>query len=123
MFPHKDLTFRINGCAIQVHKTLGPGFLESIYENALAVEFARQGLRYERQRSVQVIYEGVQVGEHRCDFVVEGKVLVELKSVDVLIEKHVAQVISTMKAFAVHVGLLFNFDETKLMDGFHRFVL
>lgn len=122
-FPQKELTFSINGCAIRVHKALGPGFLESIYENALSVEFQRQGFRFERQKSAKVVYEGVEVGEHRCDFLVEGSVLVELKSADGLCDKHVAQVISTMKAFNVQVGLLFNFDETRLMDGFQRFVL
>ena len=122
-FPEKELTGKIIGCAIQVHRELGPGFLESIYENALGVELIKQGLRFERQKLVRVIYEGVEVGVHRCDFIVDDRVLVELKSADTLSDKHVAQVISTMKAFDVRVGLLFNFDETRLMNGFRRFVL
>ena len=122
-YPEKELTERIIACAIAVHRELGPGFLEVIYENAIAHEMRKHGLRFERQYVVPVFYDGVQVGEHRVDLFVEGKVVVELKSVDALNEKHKAQVISTLKAVPARVGLLMNFNEARLVDGLQRVVL
>ncbi len=122
-YPEKDLTEKIIGCAISVHRELGPGYLEVIYERALAYEFRKQGLMFERQRSVKVFYDGVEVGEHRIDIFVEEKVVVELKSVERLTSRHVAQVISTLKAVGVEVGLLINFDEARVIDGIQRVVL
>lgn len=121
-YPEKALTEKIIGCAINVHRELGPGYLESIYENALAHEFAKQGLNFETQRLVKVFYDSVEVGVHRVDVLVEGKVVLELKSVDTLTQKHVAQMISTLKAVGARVGLLMNFDETRLVDGIRRVV-
>lgn len=121
--PESELTSRIIGCAIAVHRELGPGFLEAVYENALSVELNRQGLAVERQKTARIRYQGVDVGEHRADLVVEGRVVVELKSVDQVLGKHVAQVISTLKALNVKVGLLLNFDEARLADGVRRVVL
>ena len=80
-FPERELTERIIGSAIAVHKALGPGFLESVYEKALAHELAKQGLRFERQETTKVLYDGVVCGEHRLDFLVEERVVVELKHV------------------------------------------
>jgi GxxExxY protein len=122
-FPHKELTRKIIGCAIKVHRELGPGYLESIYENALVHELTKQGLGLVRQRTVRVVYDGIDVGEHRIDILVEGAVVVELKSVDTLTSKHTAQLISTLKAVKAPVGLLVNFDEARLIDGIRRVVL
>lgn len=121
-YPHKDLTERIIGCAINVHRALGPGFLESVYENALAHELNKNGLQVERQVATQIVYDDVVCGEHRLDMLVEGQVIVELKHVDGLHDKHLAQVISTLKAFGVQVGLLINFNEAKLVSGIRRVV-
>jgi GxxExxY protein len=121
--PEKELTRRIIGCAVAVHKTLGPGYLEVVYENALAQELQEQGLKFERQKVVKVLYHGREVGEHRIDLLVEGKVVVELKSVEDLAKKHVAQVISTLKAADARVALLMNFNEAKMVDGVRRVVL
>ncbi|MCD4699028.1 MAG: GxxExxY protein [Phycisphaerae bacterium] len=122
-YPEKELTEKIIGCAISVHRELGPGYLEILYERALAHEFKKQGLKFQQQRSAKVFYDGVEIGEHRIDLFVEEKVVVELKSVERLTSKHVAQVISTLKAVGVEVGLLINFDESRVVDGIQRVVL
>lgn len=122
-YPHKELTERIIGCAICVHRALGPGYLEAIYENAMGYELRKQRLSFERQRSIKIVYDGFEVGKHRIDLLVEGKVVVELKSVDMLVPKHLAQVISTLKAAHLQVGLLLNFDEARMIDGVKRVVL
>ena len=121
-YPHRDLTRKIIGCAISVHRELGPGYLESVYENALAYELRKQGVCFDRQKPVKVLYDGHPVGEHRADLVVENKVVVELKHVDTVVPKHVAQVISTLKAFRLKVGLLINFNEARLVDGVTRVI-
>lgn len=122
-FPHQELSRKIIGCAIQVHKVLGPGYLESIYENALLYELAKQGMQVQRQVVAEVLYDGQVVGEHRADLLVEGQVVLELKCVESLTSKHVAQVISTLKAVAVKVGLLINFNEAIVTQGIQRVVL
>ncbi len=122
-YPEKDLTQKIIGCAIAVHRELGAGYLEAIYENALGYELKKQGLHIERQPTADVVYEGLRVGTHRADLIVEGKVAVELKCVDVLTQRDTAQVISTLKAFGLKVGLLLNFSEGKIKDGLRRVVL
>ena len=90
---------------------------------ALAHEFVKQQVRFEQQRSVKIFYDGVAVGEHRIDLFVEGKIVVELKSVEEISQAHVAQVISTLKAVGATVGLLINFNEARLVDGVKRVVL
>ncbi|KKK97213.1 hypothetical protein LCGC14_2655010 [marine sediment metagenome] len=122
-YPHQELTEKIIGCAIAVHRELGPGYLEAIYEQALAHELTKQGLRFQKQRIARVYYDGVEVGLHRIDLFVEEKVVVELKSVDRVASKHVAQVISTLKAVGAEIGLLMNFDEARVVDGISRGVL
>jgi len=122
-FPETELTEKIIGCAIAVHRALGPGFLDAIYEKALALEMSKQGLRVERQRIVRIYYDGTEVGEHRIDLFVNGRVVLELKCADGISEKHLAQVISTLKAVGAEVGLLINFDEARLVDGIRRVVL
>jgi GxxExxY protein len=105
----KDLTDRIIGAAIAVHKTLGPGFLESIYEEALCVEFDAVGISYERQKTIPLTYRDRPIGEHRVDLLVEGTVVVELKAISALEQIHFAVVRSYMKAVGCDVGLLLNF--------------
>ncbi len=122
-YPEAELTGKIIGCAIAVHRTLGPGFLEAMYEKALALELAKQALAFVQQHTVGVYYQGAEIGQHRIDLFVAGKVVVELKCVDAIDAKHVAQVISTLKAARVQVGLLINFNEARLIDGVRRVVL
>jgi GxxExxY protein len=78
---HEELTHKIIGCAIEVHKKLGPGFIESIYENAFIIELQRKGLPFERQRKVVIQYDGVEVGKHRLDLIVADTIVVELKAI------------------------------------------
>lgn len=109
--------------ALEVHKTLGPGFLESGYEEALAVELKRRSVPFERQVAVDIDYKGECVGQGRLDFLVGGELVVELKSVEALADVHVAQVISYLKAFKHTLGLLITFNVRLLRTGVRRVVL
>jgi GxxExxY protein len=109
MLHHDQLTSRIIAAAINVHKALGPGFLESVYEQALALELAVTGLRFECQKSVPIEYRGQTVGEHRLDLLVEDAVIVELKAVSELEPIFFATVRSYLKAARLETGLLLNF--------------
>jgi GxxExxY protein len=111
---HEDLTSRIIACAIEVHKVLGPGFLESIYETALAIELRRAGLRVEQQKTIPLTYREISIGEHRLDLLVEGKIVVELKAISALEDIHFAIVRSYLKAAGLEHGLLFNFAKIPL---------
>jgi GxxExxY protein len=110
----EDLSGKIIGAAIEVHRELGPGFLESIYEEALKVDLDEHGLRYECQKEVEVRYLGVVVGIHRLDLVVEGKIIIELKAISDLADIHFAQLRSYLKATGLKVGLLLNFGKPTL---------
>src|SRR5476649_411756 len=112
--PDSDLSGRIIGAAIRVHETLGPGFLESVYEQALCVELTEQGIGYERQLPVVIIYRGRPVGEHRLDLLVEKQIVVELKTVTAFDPIHFATVRSYLKATNCDLGLLLNFAATTL---------
>jgi GxxExxY protein len=118
--PYRELTETIIGAAIKVHRELGPGFLERIYENALRHELAKSGLAAEQQRLVTVWYDGVNVGDHRLDLVVEGKVLLELKAVESVDSRAVAQTISSLRAAGLELGLIINFNEKLLKNGIKR---
>jgi GxxExxY protein len=109
-----QVTDQIIAAAIRVHRALGPGFLESIYEEALAVEFALSGIQFVRQYTVPLFYQDHQVGEHRLDFLVEGKIVVELKAVSQLEDIHFAIGRSYLKAANLEDGLLFNFATSPL---------
>jgi len=117
---YKDVTSRILDAAIEVHRVLGPGFLEGVYEEALAREFNLRGIRFERQKAIPVPYKDIVAGEHRLDFLVDDSVIVELKAVKDFDEIHFAQVMSYLKATGKRVGLLINFAKTRLMDGVKR---
>jgi len=104
------LTERIIGCAIEVHRVLGPGFVEAIYEEALTIELTKQGLRYHRQHCVPVFYDGTQIGQHRLDLLIEDEIVVELKAVRSFEDVHFAVVRSYLKALGKRHGLLLNFS-------------
>ena len=122
-YPLKDITERIIGCAIRVHRELHAGFLEDVYEKAMLHELAKAGLATDCQRAFPVMYDGVRVGEHRADLVVERSVAVELKAVRELTDQHACQLMSTMKAAGTKVGLLINFNVAQLVRGVRRFVM
>lgn len=120
---HFDLTEKIIGCAIKVHKVLGPGMLESVYERCLTFELEKINLHVERQKPVPLVYEDIELEcGYRIDMLVENKVLVELKSIEALSQIHTAQMLTYMKIAKIHVGLLFNFNVTVLKNGIKRFV-
>ena len=109
-----ELSNRVIAAAIQVHKGLGPGFLESIYEQALAIELGKRGIKFEAQKEVAVHYDGRIVGKHVLDVLVEGELIVELKAVRALEDVHFAQLRSYLRATGIKVGLLMNFAEATL---------
>ena len=111
---NKHLTERIIAAAIRVHKELGPGFLEAIYEQALAIELVVVGLAFERQKLLPVFYREHLIGAHRLDFLVEGKVIVELKAISALEDIHFAIVRSYLKAANMDDALLLNFATARL---------
>jgi GxxExxY protein len=108
------LTHEVIAAAIAVHRELGPGFLESVYEQALAVEFALCGVAFVRQHPVPLFYRDHQIGEHRLDFLVEHKIVVELKAVEALENVHFAIVRSYLKATGLADGLILNFSTMPL---------
>lgn len=117
------LTHAVIGAAIEVHRTLGPGYLESVYEEALSEELRRRALAFKRQAPFGVKYKGKDVGEGRVDLLIEERLLIELKAVDALAPVHTAQVLSYLKATGLPVGLLINFNVPVLRNGIKRIVL
>jgi len=109
-----DLTGKIIGCAMEVHKILGNGFQEVIYQRALAIEMSRQGLEFSREHEMEIFYKGEQIGTRRVDFFVEGKIMVELKAVVQIEDVHLAQAINYLEAYGLDIGLLINFGNTSL---------
>jgi len=108
---HQDLTSKIIACAYKVHNTLGFGFLETVYQNALLIELIKAGLKAEKEKKIQVYYDTQLVGDYMADIIVENKVILELKSVKDLHPAHEAQIINYLKATGIEVGLLINFGE------------
>jgi GxxExxY protein len=117
------LAQEVIGAAIEVHRTLGPGFLESVYEQAMGIELGLRGISSGRQVPVAVDYKGRSIGESRLDLLVDGRLVVELKAVDQLAPIHTAQVMSYLKATRHQLGLLINFNVVRLKDGVKRVVL
>ena len=117
------LTYEVIGAAIEVHRELGPGYVESLYEAALAFEFNLRGIPFTRQHPVSVMYKGHGVGECRLDFLVRDSLILELKAVESIAPIHMAQVLSYMKASRKRKALLINFKELRLRDGVKRIVL
>jgi GxxExxY protein len=117
-----DLAREVIGAAIAVHRILGPGFLESIYEAALAIELSTRGIEHERQVAMPVFYRDALVGEHRLDLLVAGELVIELKAVERFTTAHVAQTMSYMRAGGFRLGLLLNFHAGLMRDGIRRVV-
>ncbi len=111
---HKELAYKIVGCAMEVHKTLGVGFVESVYENAMIEEFKRQNIQFEVQKQYQVVYKGKVIKDFYCDLIVEEKIIIELKAIKQLGNIERAQVINYLKVTGLELGLLINFGETSL---------
>ena len=119
-----QLSNRVIGCALEVHRTLGPGLLESTYEQCLAHELSQSGIGFKLQWPLPVEYKGIKLDcGYRVDLFVDGELIVELKSVDKITGIHKAQLLTYMKLSKVKVGLLINFNVEILKNGIKRFVL
>lgn len=116
-YPHQELTAQVIAAAIKVHKALGPGFVEGIYENAMVHQLRKSGLEVQQQVMMPVFYDRVRVGEHWIDLMVNRAIIVELKAVPDLLPVHYEQVRSMLKAARLEVGLLINFDVRQLNAG------
>ncbi|MCA9105882.1 MAG: GxxExxY protein [Planctomycetales bacterium] len=120
----EEITGRVIGCAIEVHRQLGPGLLESAYEKCLAFELRENGIQFQRQLPMPVEYKETRLEcGYRIDFLIEEKLIVELKSAKQLIGLDEAQLLTYMKLAKVKLGLLMNFNETRLKSGIRRFIL
>jgi GxxExxY protein len=111
---HSELTQEVIGSAMEVHKVLGPGFLETIYQRALLRELVVRGLTVESERPIEILYKGHTVGKHRLDIIVANAVVVELKAVNSIADVHLAQALSYLKASRLNVALILNFGEPRL---------
>ena len=122
-FKHTDITHKVIGCAMQVHSFLGNGFQEVIYQRALAIEFAKAGLDFQREAEMPIFYKDYlePIGLRRVDFLVEGIVLVELKAQILIEDVHLAQILNYLRAYKLEIGLLINFGEKNL--NFKRLIL
>jgi GxxExxY protein len=118
-----ETTDRILRCALEVHRVLGPGLLENVYESALCIELKANNIGFVRQLGVPLFYKGELISEHRPDLIVENKVVVEVKSVEQLAPIHWAQVLTYLKVTSLNVGLLLNFNSPTLKAGTRRVVL
>jgi GxxExxY protein len=117
------ITNRIIGCAIEVHRYLGPGLLEQTYEAAMCIELDRDGLAFARQPMIRIDYKGHCIGEHKADLIVANAVVVELKSVDRFDPIFAAQLLTYLRCTGMRIGLLINFNGRFLRTGIRRFVL
>ena len=109
-----ELTYKIIGCAMKVHNTLGNGFQEVIYQRCLAIELEKNNIEFVREQELQIFYEGIHVGTRRADFIVAGEVMVELKAIIELEDVHLAQALNYLTAYQIEKGLLVNFGSTSL---------
>ncbi len=124
MKDEKDLTEKVIGCAIEVHRCTGPGLLESVYERCLAIELTGANIQYDTQKEIPVQYKGVLLDcGYRADMVVEDRLVIELKAVDKILSLHEAQLLTYMKLAGMSLGLLINFNVKLLKDGIKRLVL
>jgi GxxExxY protein len=118
-----EITEIIIGCSIKIHKNLGPGLLESAYEECLDYELKKTGLTIERQKPLPLIYDDVKLDcGYRLDFMANKKVIIEIKSVEILNDIHLAQILTYLRLSGCKVGLLINFNVLKLTDGLRRVV-
>lgn len=109
-----ELTYKIIGCAMKVHNTLGNGFQEVIYQRCLAIELKKQGIQFLREEEMPIYYDDIEVGTRRADFIVENSVLIELKAVIRLEDVHLAQGLNYLEAYKIEKGLLINFGSPSL---------
>ena len=124
MLEHHGLTERVIGLAIEVHRTIGPGLLESVYEACLCQEFKRAGIRFRRQVSIPVVYKGTAIPlGFRADILVADAVILEIKGVVAFIPAHHAQILTYLRMSGIRVGLILNFHARLLKDGLLRFVV
>jgi GxxExxY protein len=124
MLEHRDLTERVIGLAIEVHRTVGPGLLESVYETGLCLEFERAGIPFRRQVGIPVVYKGTSVSVgFRADIVVADAVIIEIKGVAAFVPAHEAQLLTYLRMSHLRVGLLMNFHASRLKDGLLRFIV
>ena|SRR5688500_7539791 len=114
-YPESELTGKIIGCCMEVHRFLGNGFQEVIYQRALEIEFNKQLIEYSREHEMDIVYKGVLIGTRRVDFFIKGKVMLEIKALTRLEDVHLAQAINYLEAYRVEIGLLVNFG-TKSLD-------
>ena len=118
-----DLSRQVIGCAMEVHRTLGPGLLEGAYEQALAFELSTSGLQFVRQKPLPVDYKGATLNaSYRVDFIIENSLILELKAVDQLMPVHTAQLLSYLRLSGYPFGLLINFNVMRLKDGLKRLI-
>jgi GxxExxY protein len=113
-YPESELTGKIIGCAMEVHKVMGNGFQEVIYQRALTIEMGCQGLSFSREHEMELFYKGQHIGQRRVDFFVEGKIMLEIKAVIQLEDVHLAQAINYLEAYKMEIGLLINFGSRSL---------
>ena len=113
-YKYSELTGKIIGCALEVHKLLGNGFQEVIYQRALAIEMTLQGIAFSREFEMQIFYKGYDIGTRRVDFFVEEKIMVEIKAINNLEDVHLAQAINYLEAYDLEIGLLINFGSQSL---------
>lgn len=118
-----ELTERIIGCAIEVHRVLGPGLPEAVCETALCIELKAQGILFKRQVGVPIYYKGQLLSEHRPDLIVSDEIVVEVKSIERIAEVHVAQVRTYLRITSLKVGLIMNFNSATMRAGIRRVVL
>ena len=111
---YDEVTYKINGCAMKVHRTLGNGFQEVIYQRCFAIELDKSGLLFGREIDQEIFYEGVNVGNRRADFIFENEIIVELKAIISLEDVHLAQAKNYLVAYNKPIGLLINFGSTSL---------
>jgi len=113
-YPESELTGKIIGCAMEVHRYLGNGFQEVVYQKALSIELNMQGIAHIREQEMSLQYKGFDIGTRRVDFFVENKIMVEIKAVKELEDVHLAQAINYLEAYGLDIGLLINFGNTSL---------
>ena len=118
-----QITEKIIGCAIEVHRTLGPGLLEGTYEEALCIEFSDAGIKFQRQMPFPIMYKGRNLGQYRLDLLVDEQVIVEIKSVERFDSVFEAQILTYLRVTGKRIGLLINFNSRLLRNGVKRFAL
>jgi GxxExxY protein len=124
MYPHQDITHKIISAAIEVHKNLGPGLLESVYSTCLGLEFESLGLRFEKEIDIPLTYKNRRIDRFlRLDYLVENEVVLELKSLEAVLPLHEAQLLTYLKLTGKQIGLLINFNVPLLKNGIYRRIL